>query len=310
MSQEDLFADLMTSSGFFELIEFSLDRRLPDGSLLKGRYGVNVAKVREVVRLPKINPLAARIPALAGIFELRGIAIPAINLRCVLGETNSQPMPNQQIIVAEFSGRRAGFIVDATQRIRRIEWAKILPPSGDSSSYMSGMIIVEPNDFLFVLDLERVVHDLELIAQGSSGHANQAHSAPAFTTKGRGRRILLVDDSDLILSNIGRMLRDAGFHISTATNGAQALDIVTNDPNFDLVLTDIEMPKLDGLSLTAKIKADPRIASIPVVLHTSLSGEATHSAGVSVGANGYVIKNDTQNLVATLTRVLENKSVA
>lgn len=309
MSQEDLFADLMTSSGFFELIEFSLDRRLPDGTMLKGRYGVNVAKVREVVRLPKINPLAARIPALAGIFELRGVAIPAINLRRVLGETEAQPMPSQQIIVAEFAGRRAGFIVDATQRIRRIEWSKILPPSGDASSYMSGVILVEPNDFLFVLDLERIVHDLEHMAQGSAGAAAQSMAQPAFT-KGRGQRILLVDDSDLILSNIGRMLRDAGFNVTVAMNGAQGLDLLKKNKNFDLILTDIEMPQMDGLSMTTRIKADPTLAGIPVVLHTSLSGEATQAAGRSVGADGYVIKNDTQNLVATLTRVLDNKSVA
>ena len=149
------------SPAVFELIEFSLDRHLSDGRLTPGRYGVNVATVREVVRMPTINPLASSTFGVAGVFELRGIAIPAINLALALGDRVAPITADQQIIVAEFRQKRAGFIVKATQRIRRTAWDKVLPPTADKHSCISGMALVEQSEFLFILDLEKVLQEIE-----------------------------------------------------------------------------------------------------------------------------------------------------
>jgi two-component system chemotaxis response regulator CheV len=112
----DLDNQYEVGGNYFELIEFTLMRQLPNGNKLAGIYGINVVKVREVVHMPKINPLSSRVPGIAGIFELRGVPIPAVNLCRVLGDEASVVSPEQQIIVAEFSQKRAGFIVHGTNR--------------------------------------------------------------------------------------------------------------------------------------------------------------------------------------------------
>src|SRR5438132_741827 len=102
---------LEIGGSFFELIEFSLTRR-GRGKVIRGVYGVNVAKVREVVRLPRINPLSSRVKGIAGLFELRGVPIPAVSLSVALGDEETEQTAAQQVIVTEFSSKRAGFIVD------------------------------------------------------------------------------------------------------------------------------------------------------------------------------------------------------
>src|SRR6476620_2337487 len=127
----DLDNNFEVGGNYFELIEFTLMRNLPGGRVIKGTYGVNVVKVREVVHMPRINPLSSSVPGIEGIFELRGIPIPAVNLCKVLGDYESTLHSEQQIIVTEFSQKRAGFIVHSTNRIRRVTWDKVLPPSAD-----------------------------------------------------------------------------------------------------------------------------------------------------------------------------------
>lgn len=301
-------------ANFFEMIEFALDRRLPNGDVMRGIYGVNVVKVREVVRIQKINPLASAHPGIAGVFELRGVPIPAINLCHVLGDPQAALTPDMQIIVTEFAKKRAGFIVSSTHRIRRVGWDKVLPPSSDHNSFMSGMVLVENNDFLFILDLERILADLEA---GASGLPKPSVAAPTTGTANRDAPgILFVDDSKLILANVGRALSQR-YRVLYAENGLQAyqkLEAIVSgrDRSFgsvDMVVTDVEMPQMDGLTLTKKIKESKALAHLPVILHTSLSGEVTQSAGLTVGADGYVVKNDIPQLLQLAETLMNAKAV-
>src|SRR5206468_10294084 len=109
----------------------------------------------------------SRIKGVSGVFELRGIPIPAVDLCVALGDEESEPQPNHQIIVTEFSQKRAGFIVDSTHRIRRIAWDKVLPPSADAGTCINGMTLIENNEFLFILDLERILMQLEAAGSGT-----------------------------------------------------------------------------------------------------------------------------------------------
>jgi two-component system chemotaxis response regulator CheV len=321
---------------FFELIEFTLTRHI-GGKTLTGTYGVNVAKVREVVRMPKINALASRVKGVAGVFELRGVPIPAVSLAVALGDEPSEPRPTQQIIVTEFSRKRAGFVVDATRRIRRVAWDKVLPPSGNAGSFMSGMALIDDNEFLFILDLERILMVLEHQSQVASGmpvdmlgFARQQMAAEAyqscelptarpaaamqfggggtsasssFGAGGGGPSILLVDDSAFIRNGVKQALVRAGYAVTEASDGVEAYALV-EAKQFALVISDVEMPRMDGLSLTKKIRSNPRLAELPVVLHTSLSGKANQQAGLVVGANGYVIKNDFRTLFELIKEIL------
>lgn len=308
---------LEVGGNIFELIEFSLDRTLLDGSIKTGRYGVNVAKVREVVRMPVINPLASSIEGVAGVFELRGIPIPAIHLAVALGDRHAVINPANQIIVTEFSMKRAGFIVKSTERIRRIAWEKVLPPASDRKTCISGMTLVEDNEFLFILDLERVLLEIEAMGgyQQGLGFGLSASTEAQMTigdgTKfGNGRTIILVDDSSFILSNATAVLQRHGFRVIPVQDGLKAKTILesriqTNDLDIAAIVTDVEMPRLDGLSLTKWIKSTKEISKIPVILHTSLSGKTNQLSGEQVGANGYIVKNDLNALLKFLEQMLK-----
>jgi two-component system, chemotaxis family, chemotaxis protein CheV len=331
------------SDSMFELIEFSLERHI-NGESIKGIYGVNVVKVREVVRMPKINPLNSRIKGMAGVFELRGVPIPVINLAAMLGDGSSLNKPDQKVIVTEFGVKRAGFIVDATHRIRRINWNQVMPPSADSETYITAMTLIENNEFLFILDFEKILSDLDATAlhpPGSTSNQNfgmpnaEAMMAMAATMAAQfagqnaqaaskfagahwtseptsdGPLVLLVDDSGFILKNTKIGLTRSGLNVITANNGKEAMEILEKyasgnwkDSKLAAVITDIEMPQMDGFTLTKKIREHSELGHLPIIIHSSLSGRATQDTGIALGANGYVVKNDIKNLVEALSEII------
>lgn len=323
MSNANGLDRLALGQNHFELIEFSLVRHLDDGTTLTGIYGVNVAKVREVVRMPKINKLSSRIDGVAGVFELRGIPIPAINLAKSLGDKLAPIDPSQQIIVTEFSRKRAGFIVTSTHRIRRIAWEKVLPPAADSGTCINGMTLIENSEFLFILDLEKILMDIEGRSMAHLGQAfgepmasrgrpeGGAGSATRIANPGSRGRLLLVDDSSVILNSCKKALEMAGFTVEIAKDGAAGKSTIeeagkrspTKRP-FDAVISDVEMPRMDGLTLTKWIREKSPFSTMPVILHTSLSSANNQSAGLAVGANGYVIKNDIKTLIELLGEII------
>jgi two-component system chemotaxis response regulator CheV len=330
------------ADSMFELIEFSLERHV-NGETIKGIYGVNVVKVREVVRMPKINPLNSRIKGMAGVFELRGVPIPVINLAAMLGDESTGNKSEQKVIVTEFGVKRAGFIVDATHRIRRINWNQVMPPSADSETYITAMTLVENNEFLFILDFEKILADLDYTAahpgnsqpqgfqmpnqdammamaatmaaqmMGRTGGTPMpaAHGSRAGDPNPDGPLVLLVDDSGFILKNTKIGLTRSGLNVITATNGKEALEILekyaTNggqESKLAAVITDVEMPQMDGFTLTKKIREHATLGHLPIIIHSSLSGRATQDTGIALGANGYVVKNDIKNLVEALSEII------
>ncbi len=323
-----MFDRIKMGENIFELIEFALARHLKDGSTIVGRYGVNVAKVREVVRMPKINPLASGIPGVAGVFELRGVPIPAIHLSQMLGDKSAVIKSTDQIIVVEFSRRRAGFIVDRTEKIRRISWDQVLPVGAEKAANISGMTLLEDNEFLFIVDLERIVQFIENAVDGGNEFkqppptSSYANSLPTSANKAaktsdqpedRSSRvgILLIDDSKFILDHVGPLLERAGFRIITASDGVEGQAVLTEFANgnsrsgpIDVVVTDVEMPKMDGLTLTKWIKEHESLSVLPVIIHSSLSSKANVEAGLKLGINGYVVKNDVRKLSDLIEEIL------
>lgn len=315
----ELDTSFEVGGNYFELIEFSLHRNLPGGRVIKGNYGVNVVKVREVVHMPRINPLSSSVPGIAGIFELRGIPIPAVNLCSVLGDYNSPITPDQQIIVTEFSQKRAGFIVHSTQRIRRVTWDKVLPPSADSNSSITGMMLIEDSEFLFILDLEKIIAHLEAQAHGQHAMAPN-HALPhqgfdpdaqmqAMNMNRNAPGILLIDDSNLILTNVSRALYHEGYRVILAKNGREGLQKLEQSLSpgsatgpIHAIITDVEMPQMDGITFIAKARQKRDYDSIPIFLHTSLGDTSSRDIGMKAGANGYLVKNDVLTIIETLKR--------
>lgn len=313
-----------SSGSHFELIDFTLNRHLPDGRVVAGTYGVNVVKVREVIHMPIINPLASNVPGIEGIFELRGVPIPAVNLCTILGDKRGDLSSDDQIIVTEFSHKRAGFIVHSTNRIRRVTWDKILPPSTDRASSMTGMMLIENNEFLFILDLERIIANLEAQAYGrsavnsmSSGAIHEESSAlTSMVTPARRPgypSILIVDDSSLILTNLSRTLNQEGYGVVIARNGLEGLQRLeesqTGAFRIDCIITDLEMPQMDGLTFLKRVRQDPFFNRVPMFLHSSLSDNSSQERAVRDGANGFFVKNDMSVIIQTLKAQLLTRKI-
>ena len=318
---------IQVGSNIFELIEFTVSKTVDvEGSDRKTPilYGVNVAKVREVIRLPNIVPCLTNAPEVLGVFNLRGLPIPVIHLAKALGGGNEPISPTSQVIVTEFSKRLAGFIVSGTRRIRRVSWDKVLPPSSDAFNTITGMMLIENQDFIFILDFERILLDIE---QRSGGHGGGSHSyhvndsvqshlmsskAQSGHSPGQNQKplVLVVDDSTTARKAISEMLRGLNLDVMEFSNGEMALAEMENSAEggllnrIKLIVSDVEMPRLDGYSLVKRIRGNPRYSHLPIILHSSLTGDVNRERAKQAGANAYVAKLNKKEMLEALNLVL------
>jgi two-component system chemotaxis response regulator CheV len=314
---------LEVGSNFFELIEFTVTSpQAADAAGESGlpaipmRYGVNVAKVREVIRLPEIVPCLTTCPEVLGVFNLRGVPIPAIHLALALGYKNDVVGPNHQMIVTEFSGRVSGFVVSSTHRIRRVSWDKILPPTSDAFRSITGMMVLGDGEFLFMIDFEDIVVEIERKSGGgdrarkfgkpASPAALLYGSLPTERIANADGVVLVVEDSPVARKAVCEIVRSLGFSVVEASDGEVGwqilMDLVGGDGlgKLKAVITDIEMPRLDGFSLIKRIRSDGALHKMPVIVHSSLSADGNRERALSVGANGFASKFNQKEIVELL----------
>lgn len=301
----------LSESGFFEFLEFAVGRN-GSGRGSRRAYGINIGKVREVVRLPVINPLSSGPKGIAGVFELRGSPIHAVDLALALGDESSEISDSQQVIVVESGHKRAGLIVESAICLRRVSWSKILPPSSGAGTCFTGMAFEENGDSLYILDLERLLLKLEEVPGGPFA-AVTSILRPELTfgqpKRAKASSILLVDDSPMIRSGVKAALQRIGYQVTEARDGTEAMFILEESlvggyGKIDLVVSDVEMPEMDGIAFTKKVREHSALAKLPIILHAALPGKAGEQAGLDSGANAYVVKNDLRNLFDQLREIL------
>ncbi len=313
----------------FELIEFTVTQpQTPENASVKNmpqkpmRYGVNVAKVREVIRMPEIVPCLTTCPEALGVFNLRGIPIPAIHLALALGYTNDVISPTHQMIVTEFSGRVAGFVVATTHRIRRVNWEKILPPTSEAFRSITGMMLLENDEFLFMIDFEDIVSAIDRKSgAGRTGISSSRRetqpryeNAPTANVEQNEAVILVVEDSPVARKTVVQVVRELGFQVIEASDGEIAWNILTEaiskkaHNQIRAIVTDIEMPRLDGFSLIGRIREEKNIHSLPIVVHSSLTGESNRRKAISLGANAFANKFNRKEIIESLQEVLALKA--
>ena len=279
-------------------------------------YGINVFKVREVMRTPAITAAPDMPPAVKGMVSLRGILVPVVDLAEYAGI--QQDSPRDIMIVTEYNGHTQGFLVEAVDTILRLDWAQMrVPPSMLASSTLGGLVtaITELPDgrLVMMLDVERVLAE-----------TNKADDDFLFTNiHSLGREdvtVLFADDSSIARKQIERTLAALGLRYVATVNGRMAWEELQRLANYaesngrmardvvQLVLTDVEMPEMDGYILTKKIKSDPRFAGIPVVMHSSLSSLSNQQLGKSVGIDEYVPKFEPQRLAESVNRLVLGKT--
>ncbi|MDD5053532.1 MAG: chemotaxis protein [Sulfuricurvum sp.] len=302
---------LKVGTNEMELVDFRIFKREGD-EIYEGIYGVNVAKVREIIRFPKLTELPGVPSFVEGIFDLRGVVIPVVNLAKWMGVESSEEMDrNARVIIAEFNNILIGFVVHEAKRIRRINWKDIEPASFVSSqggldgSKITGVTRIEDDSVLLILDLEGVVQELGLF-QPSSGTLEDGKYH--FTG-----HVLLLDDSSTARRIIKEALVQMGFDVLEATNGEQGLAVLEElytkygadiSSKLRLIASDIEMPLMDGFHFAAKVKSDNRFKMIPIVFNSSISDHFSEIRGKEAGGEAYLVKFDSNLFYDEVARVV------
>ena len=291
---------LESGTNEFEIVEFSV------GGV---RYGINVAKVREVIQsaLFPITKVAQAHPYLDGVITLRGNTIPLVNLpRCM---NHGQGTQCKSIIVTEIYAYSIGFLVDDVQRIHRISWKDMeSPPQVGGGSRVVGLVRFGERIVLLV-DFESIIAEvnpkinkkLTEVESRNDNLQSLRQTAP----------IVVAEDSGMLRNMIVGTLNDAGYgNVSAFVNGQDAWNYLhpeegpAPDMGRGAVITDIEMPKMDGHRLLKLIRDDQELRGLPVILFSSLINDEMRSKGEMLGATGQITKPEMNELVDFLDSVL------
>jgi two-component system, chemotaxis family, chemotaxis protein CheV len=278
-------------------------------------FGINVFKVREVMRTPAITSAPDMPSSVKGMVSLRGALVPVVDLAEYVGVTSGTA--RDIMIVTEYNGHTQGFLVESVDTILRLDWAQMRVPPEMLTAKMGGLVTavteLEDNRLVMLLDVEKVLAETTNIDDSL-----QFVSIKPLETKDDGM-VLFADDSSVARGQIQRTLDALGVKYISTVNGRAAWDELRKLAAYAesigkkpkdliyLVLTDVEMPEMDGYILTKTIKTDPAFAGIPVLMHSSLSSSSNQQLGRSVGVDEYVSKFEAQRLAETLTRVIKSR---
>ena len=302
----------LTSSNKLELLLFRLgeDANLDRNEL----FGINVFKIREIIPMPTITAMAGSHPHMMGVVDLRGQIIPVIDLPAVTGCTPKTGL--NILLITEYARSTQAFAVESVEDIVRLDWRQVLSAEGNAAGGMVTSLARlegENSDRLAqVLDVETI---LRQVMPPTEPDVDSATIGPQVEIK-PGAVILAADDSLIARTMIEQGLEAMGLPFIMCKTGKEAWDHLqaisdkaeaegkTVYDRIALVLTDLEMPEMDGFTLTRKIKQDPRFGAIPVVIHSSLTGSTNEAHVKKVGADAYVAKFVAEDLANALRQAL------
>jgi len=311
---------LETGTNELEIIEFYIDEATEPGvKPYRAYYGVNVAKVLEIIRLPKVTGMPQTPhPCVIGTFNLRSRVIPLIDLSLWLGKPMARD-ENTKVIVSEFNKVINAFMVSGVTRIHRLSWSEIEPPSGYVTTFAANNftgVIKFPDHIVLLLDMEQIIWDLNP-ALAMKTHREGKASIPEPDRS--AYKTLIIDDSSSIRRLIATYLEKDGFEVIQDVNGQNAWDRLLEwkaahvrgesslTSHVNLIVTDIEMPSMDGHTLCKNIKDDPVLKELPVVLFSSLINDQLYHKGLSVGADDQVTKPEVGTLAERARKLIESR---
>ncbi|MCL1093736.1 chemotaxis protein CheV [Shewanella kaireitica] len=284
-----------------ELLLFKLNGRQ--------RFGINVFKVKEVLQCPPLTSLPRLNSNVRGIAHVRGMTISVIDLSAATGGRPIENIENCFIIISEYNRSVQGFLVSSVERIINMNWEAIMPPpqGAGRGSYLTAVTEIE-NELVEILDVEKILDEISPVNTNISKELDDKLTID----RDLHHHIMVIDDSSVARKQIIRALSSLDLQIDTAKDGKEALDklrviaaelddVSTEIP---LIISDIEMPEMDGYTLTAEIRDDPKLRNIKVVLHTSLSGVFNQAMVQKVGANDFIAKFNPDELAAAVNKHL------
>ena len=303
---------LKVGSNEMELVDFRILNQQADGEVYEGIYGINVSKVREIIRVPELTELPGTPEFIEGIFDLRSVVIPVVNLAKWMGITPPDDIEkNLRVIITEFNNILIGFIVHEAKRIRRINWGDIEPATftggtgNIDGSKITGVTRIEGDNVLLILDLESVVQDLGL-------YEPDIEEIPQDLENFSGLAMVL-DDSSTARKIVKDALEKMGFNVVEAIDGEEGLQKL-NDlyemygdnlrDQLKIIVSDVEMPRMDGFHFAANVKEDGRFGHIPIVFNSSISDHFSENRGIEAGGEAYLVKFQASTFYDEVSRVV------
>lgn len=258
-------------------------------------FAINVFKVQEVQRMPKLTKMPKSHEVVVGVTHCRGNTIPVIDLARAIGMTPIQDQSTSNVIITEYNKTVQAFMVGGVDRIVNLTWSEITPPpSGTGQHHYLTAITQVSDQIVEIIDVEKVLSEINHydISFSEGVVADNIHEKTA------GMHALIVDDSAVARSQAGGILEQLGVTVHYATDGAKGLALLKKwvDEGFDfekeflLLVTDAEMPQMDGYTLTTECRSHPVLKNIFITLHTSLSGSFNKSMTEKVGCNEFLSK--------------------
>jgi two-component system chemotaxis response regulator CheV len=273
------------------------------------RYGINVFKVKEVLQCPKLTSMPNLHPLVKGVAHIRGNTISVIDLSKAIGGRPTQDIEKCFVVISEFNRTTQGFLVSSVERIINMHWESILPPpqGAGKANYLTAVTNID-NELVEILDVEKILAEISPPAEEMDSRiAEEITQQEQASEKAIVRRILIADDSTVARKQVQRAIEALGFEAVAVKDGREARDkleeMAEQGSIYDqisLVISDIEMPEMDGYTLTAEIRRNPALKDLHVILHTSLSGVFNQAMVERVGANEFIAKFNPEELGAAV----------
>lgn len=282
-------------------------------TLGENHYGINVAKIREIKKYETVTPIPNAHPSIEGVFMPRDTMITAIDLKNCLGR--GEMSPEGLFIITNFNKLDIAFHVDNVLGIHTVSWEDIIKPEVTISSAEEGVaigIVKKEDRLIIILDFEKIVTDINPETGLKVSDINELGERDRNNVP-----VLIAEDSPLLNKLIVECLRKAGYENITHTeNGRQAYDIITRckvngtlHDRVQVIISDIEMPEMDGHRLTKLVKSDEATASIPVILFSSLVNEEMKRKGEALGADAQLSKPEIGNLVKIIDKLVSERQL-
>ncbi|WIW71427.1 MULTISPECIES: chemotaxis protein [Anaerosinus] len=296
---------LETGTNEFEIVEFNIG---------KVSYGINVAKVREVInrdsvtvtKMPQVHPFVD------GLFTLRGRVMPLVNLpRCLNEGGEIEP---KNIIVTEINNYNMGFLVDTVSRIHRISWTEMEPAPNVGDTSMVVGVIKMSDKIVLLLDFEKIIAEINPEINAKLTTFEDTHDD--IKEKRTKQPIVVAEDSPMLRDLLVGTLHEAGYrNVHEYSNGKLAWEALSRISREDkpvsesvkMIISDIEMPQMDGHHLLTLVRADQRLKEVPLVFFSSLINDEMRRKGESIGANGQISKPEIAQLIDLIDTLIFGK---
>ncbi|KLN64343.1 MULTISPECIES: chemotaxis protein CheV [Vibrio] len=261
------------------------------------RYGINVFKVKEVLQCPKLTSMPNLHHLVKGVAHIRGHTVSVIDLSLAVGGRPTTDVEKAFVVIAEFNRTIQAFLVTSVERIINMHWEAILPPpeGAGKSNYLTAVTNID-NELVEILDVEKILAEIAPVDETMDSSIGE-EIAQVEAEKEIVRRILIADDSTVARKQVERAITSLGFEAVAVIDGKQAyeklVEMAAEGSIYDqisLVISDIEMPEMDGYTLTAEIRRNPDLKDLYVILHSSLSGVFNQAMVERVGANSFIAK--------------------